>query len=155
MTRQKTATEMCEKFENAYENEALSCMHAFKRLKISKMDTRTLTTIHQLHKIWTQLQQLMNWCVSNYSMTCRLMEDQLHINRPTICHILCHDARKRKICAYCLFYTDKQKDHRVTTCKDLIQICQTNPNFPSGFIAAVESLVFHYQPERKCQGMVQ
>jgi len=83
------------------------------------------------------------------------MEDQLHINRQTVCHILYHDAGKRKICAYCLFHTDKQKDHRVTTCKDIIQICQTNHNFPSGFTAAVKSLVFHYQPERKCQGMAQ
>jgi hypothetical protein len=56
---------------------------------------------------------------------------------------------------YCLFYTDKQNDHRVTTCKDIIHICQNNPHFPSGFTAAVESLVFHYQPERKCQSRVQ
>ena len=52
---------MCETFENARENEALSFMHAFKCLKKSKMVMRTLMMIHQLHKIWTQLQQLMNW----------------------------------------------------------------------------------------------
>jgi hypothetical protein len=55
---------------------------------------------------------------------------------------------------YCLFDIDKRKDHRVTTRKDVIQIYQTNLHFPSGFTAAVESLVFHYQPERKCQDMV-
>ena len=81
---------MCEMFKNAYKNEALSCMHAFKCLKKSQM--RALMTIHQLHKIWTQLQQLMNWCLSNYSMTWKLMEDQLHINRQIICHILYHDV---------------------------------------------------------------
>jgi hypothetical protein len=39
--------------ENAHENEGLSCMHAFKCLKNSKMDMRTLTMIHQLNKIVT------------------------------------------------------------------------------------------------------
>ena len=61
---------------------------------------------------------------------------------------------ERRRCVYCLFHTDEQQDHRVTTCKDIIQICQTNLYFPSGFTVAVEFQVFHYRPERKCHGMM-
>jgi hypothetical protein len=49
----------------------------------------------------------MNWCLSNYPMTCKLKEDQLHNNRQYVTFFIMIWERGR--CVYCMFHTDKQK----------------------------------------------
>lgn len=58
-------------------------------------------------------------------MTQKLMMDQLYINQKMTCQILRGDLGERKMCTKFIPHSlmNVRKEHEITSCKDLIQIC--------------------------------
>lgn len=61
----------------------------------------------------------------DHQMTQKLMVDQQHINQQMTCQILYEDLGERMMCMKFIPHslTNVRKEHEITSCKDLIQIC--------------------------------
>jgi len=64
-------------------------------------------------------------------MTQKLMGNQLHSDQKMTCQILHEDLGERKVCVKFIPHsvTNVRNEHEITSYKNLIQNCETNPHF--------------------------
>jgi hypothetical protein len=131
----KTRTLIYEMLHTVYGDEALSRSNVsewFKWRKVGREDlqdgqrsrrpstSRNLEATANVRKMVTRVRE---WALT-------MMSDELNISKETIRQILHEDFRKR-VCVKFVpqRLTDEQKQGRLTSCQDFIQICQDNSSF--------------------------
>jgi hypothetical protein len=73
-----------------------------------------------------------------------MMEEELEINRETICKILVEDHGKRKICL-----TDEQKALRLQACQEFILSVDDDCSLLDSVLMGYEAWCFQYDPQTR------
>ncbi|XP_026333857.1 protein GVQW3-like [Hyposmocoma kahamanoa] len=81
----------------------------------------------------------------------RLIAQTLNIAKSTVHRIVTEELHMRKVCAKLVpkVLTDEQKDLRVLRCRELLDLCERDPDFLDTVITGDETWVFEYDPETK------
>ncbi|XP_014481720.1 PREDICTED: putative uncharacterized protein FLJ37770 [Dinoponera quadriceps] len=98
----------------------------------------------------TRVKELLN---TDRRLNVRLLSQLLDIPKTIVHEIIRNNLNMRKMCAKMVpkVFTDEQKLRRVKTCRENLDMCESDPEFLNNVITDDESWVFEYNPETKRQ----
>lgn len=99
------------------------------------------------------VKKVRNMLNSDRRLSVRMLADECNIPKSTVHRIVTEDLGMRKICAKMVpkVLSDEQKAARATISRDLLEQCESDPNFLDNVIMGDETWVFEYDPESKRQ----
>lgn len=156
----KTATETHDMLVKVYGQEAVSkkCVYEwFQRFTDGKEDVkdeprsgrpRTSTTPDNVERVRRML-------AADRRLSLRMIAGELQISLDSVSTIVHKHLHKRKICARFVPHSlsDEQKQYRMETSGDFIDMCDRNPQVLETIITGDESWCYQYDPETKRQSM--
>lgn len=86
-------------------------------------------------------------------VTCRVIADDLGLSKTIVHEILTDVLKKKKVCSRFVphFLTPEQKEHRVTSSQDLVDMADCDSDFLNCVVAGDESWCYEYDPSTKRQ----
>nr|QXJ78547.1 putative DD34D transposase [Floraphis choui] len=99
-----------------------------------------------------RVRELLN---TNRQLSVRLVSQTLNIPKSTVHEIVMNNLQMRKVCVKLVpkVLTDDQRSHRLETCQELWNLCESDSHFLDNVIIGDESWVFEYDPETKRQSV--
>lgn len=156
----KTATETHEMLVQAYGAEAVSrkCVYEwFRRFKEGKetVEDEPRSGRPSTSRTPNMIQEVREMLARDRRLTLRLMAEELDISKDTVRTIVHEDLGMRKICSHFVphFLTEEQKEKRMESANDFIDMCDQDPSFLTTIVTGDETWCYQFDPETKRQSM--
>ena len=90
---------------------------------------------------------------SDHRLTVRMIPNELSMNSERLWRVITEDLKMRKICTKMAsrLLNDRQKEHRVQVCQDILKRLETEPDLLSRIVAGEESWIIEYDSLTKQQ----
>jgi len=152
----KTATDTHEMLVRVYGGEVVTkkCVYEwFKRFREGKegVDDEPLSGRPSTSTTPDNIERVRRMLADDRRLSLRLIAEELNIGLDSAHTIVHNHLKKRKICARFVPHklTDEQKQRRMETSGDFIDMCDKNPEVLNTIMAGDETWCFQYDPETK------